>query len=108
MRKAAGKTTNISEVDRMEQNLASMVAKRQFMSATGNMGWRLALTVVIPIVGGVKLDDYFHSSPSFTLLGVMLAAVAGCAAVWTTIKDINREQAEDNIVKTKRSVKRAK
>ena len=92
MRKAAGKTTSIDDV---EQNLAAQVAKRQFLAATSNMGWRLALTVVIPIVAGVKIDDHFNTTPSFTLLGVMIAAVAGCTAVWTTVKEVNREQAED-------------
>ncbi len=92
MRKAAGKTTNI---DDMEQNLASLVAKRQFLAATSNMGWRLALTVVIPIVGGVKIDEHFKTGPSFTLLGLMVAAVAGCSVVWASIKEINREQSEE-------------
>ena len=103
MRKAARKTTNI---DTMEQNLAATVAKRQFIAATSNMGWRLAVTVIVPIVGGVKLDDYFNTTPSFTLLGLMLATVAGCAAVWATVKEVNREQAENVVVKTKRRVKR--
>ncbi|HUP26332.1 MAG TPA: AtpZ/AtpI family protein [Candidatus Limnocylindrales bacterium] len=97
MRKAAGKTTNIDDV---EQNLAALAAKRQFLAATSNMGWRLALTVVIPIVGGVKIDEHFKTAPSFTLLGVMLAAVAGCAAVWATIKEINQEQLRDEPKKT--------
>lgn len=102
MRKAAGKTTNIDDV---EQNLAALVAKRQFLAATSNMGWRLGLTVVIPIVGGVKLDDHFKTSPSFTLLGLMIAAIAGCAAVWATVKEINREQAADEPKKSNRRIK---
>ncbi len=102
MRKAAGKTTSI---DDLEQNIASLGAKRQFLAATSNMGWRLALTVIIPIVGGVKLDDHFKTSPSFTLLGLMLAVVAGTAAVWATIKEVNREQAADAPVKPKGRIK---
>ncbi len=65
------------------------------MGSTLNMGWRLAVTVVIPIVAGVKIDDHFHTSPSYTLVGLMLAAVAGSAAVWTTIKQVNKEQADE-------------
>ncbi len=104
MRKAAGKTTNIDDV---EQNFAAATAKRQFLMASSNMGWRLAVTVVVPIVGGVKLDDYFNSHPSFTLLGLMLAAVAGCTAVWATIKEINRQQSEDDSESAKEEVKNA-
>lgn len=110
MRRAAAKTTKVASLDRIEQDLATMAAKRQFLAASANMGWRLALTVVIPIVGGVKLDDHFKTAPSFTLLGLMLAAVAGCMAVWATIKEINREQSEEEnfLKKSKRSIKRAK
>lgn len=102
MRKAAAKTTNIED---MEQSLAALAAKRQFLAATSNMGWRLAVTVVIPIVVGVKVDEHYKTSPSFTLLGLTLAAVAGCAAVWATIKQINREQAQVVSTKSKRRIK---
>ena len=97
-------TTNIDDV---EQKLATLVAKRQFLAATSNMGWRLALTVIIPIVGGVKIDEHFNTAPSFTLLGLMLAAVAGCTAVWATIKEVNREQTVVDTPKSKRRIKRA-
>ena len=80
------------EVNKLAANLA---AKQQFMASTANMGWRLALTVVVPIVAGVKLDEHFKSAPSYTLTGLFLAAAAGSYAVWQTIKEVNREQAED-------------
>ena len=37
-----------------------------------NMTWQLALVVLIPIVGGFKLDQHFNSSPVFTLIGVVI------------------------------------
>ncbi|MES2971244.1 MAG: AtpZ/AtpI family protein [Patescibacteria group bacterium] len=100
MRKAAAKTTSI---DSLEQNIIALSAKRQFLAATTNMGFRLAVTVVIPIVAGVKIDERFKSAPSFTLLGLMIATVAGCAAVWATIKEVNQEQAEQDSKSKKRT-----
>lgn len=94
--------------DELDKYMSGINAKQQFLGATMNMGWRLAITVVVPIVAGVKLDERFHTSPSYTLLGLMLAATAGCAAVWGTIKEVNQQQAEEDNKKTKRSVKRAK
>lgn len=85
-------------------------ARLQFMSATTNMGIRLAVTVVIPIVVGVKLDQHFHSAPSWTLSGLFLAAFAGSAAVWSTIKQVNQQQqSEDKSLakKTKRGATHA-
>lgn len=104
MRKGAGKTTGI---DGVEQKLAAQIAKRQFIAATSNMGWRLAITVIIPIVAGVKIDEYINTSPSFTLLGLMIAAAAGCAAVWATVKEVSREQAENDSEKPNGRINRA-
>jgi predicted F0F1-ATPase subunit len=98
---ATNKTTTDKGVvkDEVELLADSIAAKQQFVGSTLNMGWRLAITVVIPIVGGVKLDDHFHSAPSWTLTGLFLAAFAGSMAVWTTIKEVNKEQAEDELEK---------
>jgi F0F1-type ATP synthase assembly protein I len=114
-KQAAKKTTSQGVLeDDLDQIAASMAARQQFMSSALNMSWRLAVTVVVPIVAGVKLDEHFKSAPSLTLLGFMIAAVAGCVAVWGTIKELNKEQAEEDAAeakaaakKSKRSVKRA-
>ncbi len=39
-----------------------------------NMSWQLAIVVIVPIVGGFKLDEKFNSSPWLTLLGFVVAA----------------------------------
>ena len=99
MGKAAAKIITTTQIDpvnaKVELAAAAFGAKQQFISATFNMGWRLAITVVVPIVVGVKIDDHFRTSPSFTLVGLMLAVVAGSAAVWTTVKQVNSQQASD-------------
>jgi F0F1-type ATP synthase assembly protein I len=96
-------------LDHYAEDLAG-TAKRQFVGATMNMGVRLAVTVVVPIVLGVKIDEHFKTSPSFTLLGIMVATVAGCVAVWSTIKEVNKEQADQEAEQkqSKGRVKRAK
>lgn len=95
MGKAAKRKTSTTVVeDDIEKRLAVLNATSQFLGATLNMGWRLAITVVVPIVGGVKIDQHFDTSPNYTLLGLMLAAAAGCAVVWTTVKEVNARQAE--------------
>lgn len=80
--------------DKVEDLLLKQAAKTQFLTSTANLGWRLAITVVIPLVAGVKLDEKFNSSPSWTLTGMFIAVAAGCAAVWATIKEVNKQQAE--------------
>ena len=96
MGKAAAKR-NVSTTivqDEIERNLAQVNASSMFLGATLNMGWRLAVTVVIPIVGGVKLDQHYDTSPTYTLIGMLLAAVAGSTAVWATVRDVNTQVAD--------------
>ncbi len=98
---AAKRTTTIDPVDEKIVQATKALAAQQFMGASLNMGWRLAITVVVPIVAGVKIDDHFHTSPSYTLVGVMLAAVAGSAAVWSTIKQVNKDQSDEEAYEKK-------
>jgi hypothetical protein len=103
---AARKVTPTTVVeDELDQRLATINAGSQFIGATLNMGWRLALTVLIPLLGGIELDKHLHTSPSFTLGGMMLAAVASSAAVWATIKEVNAEQAEQAAQRNKKRSK---
>lgn len=107
MTKAAAKSSTTTEpaTDKLDQYAEDLnaQARSQFMGATLNMGWRLAITVVVPLVAGVKLDEHFHSSPSLTILGLMIAVVAGCVAVWSTVKEVNKEQAEEEQERNKRA-----
>ncbi|MCA9323826.1 AtpZ/AtpI family protein [Candidatus Saccharibacteria bacterium] len=99
MKQAAAEdtTTSTDVIDEEMQRLASVMdARQQFLVSTADMSWRLAITVVVPIVAGVKLDDYFNTSPSLTLLGFMVAAAGGSAVVWRTVKNLNTEQAESS------------
>ena len=43
------------------------------LNAALQMSWRLAIVVLIPLIGGVKLDQRFNTSPYLTILGVLLA-----------------------------------
>jgi F0F1-type ATP synthase assembly protein I len=53
----------------------TMYQRNVFMNMALNMTWQLAVVVVIPIVGGFKLDEALNSSPWFTVLGFVIAAV---------------------------------
>ena len=95
-------TKNVVVDDQVDKLAATLAAKQQFVLSTANMGWRLAFTVVVPIVAGVKLDEHFKSSPSWTITGLFLAVFAGSAAVWQTVKQVQQQQEEsDNQMKTK-------
>jgi hypothetical protein len=94
-RAAAKKSTTDTAGSDLEQYVDAFGVRQQFMGAVLNLSWRLALTVLIPLIGGIQLDKKFDSSPSYTLTGFMLAIVFGCMAVWQTVKEVNALQAEE-------------
>lgn len=95
-RAAAKKTTTDTAESELEQYVDAFGARQQFIGAVLNLSWRLALTVLIPLIGGIQLDKKFNSSPSYTLTGFMIAIVFGCIAVWQTVKEVNEAQAEED------------
>ena len=104
-RAAAKKTTTVD--DDLQEFMDVQVARSQFVGATLNLSWRLALTVIIPVFIGVKLDEKFNTKPSFVLTGLMLAAVGAWVAIWSTVQEVNQLQAEEDKKKSKRRRKRA-
>ena len=43
----------------------------------GQLGWVLAVMVLLPLVAGLLLDRTFHASPWFFLLGALIGILAG-------------------------------
>lgn len=48
-------------------------ALMMFTGAVLDLSWRMAGVVLIPIIGGYELDRHFKTSPTFTILGFILA-----------------------------------
>jgi F0F1-type ATP synthase assembly protein I len=47
--------------------------KAEFLGAAFNLSWQLAIVFLIPVIGGFKLDEHFHKSPLYTLIGFAIA-----------------------------------
>ena len=47
-----------------------------------DLGFRLGLSVVIGVVGGVLLDNWLGTRPIFTLLGVVVGIGAAMYSIW--------------------------
>ena len=45
------------------------------------MSWQLAVIVIVPIVGGYKLDTIFQLSPVLTLLGLMVGLIGSIVVI---------------------------
>jgi F0F1-type ATP synthase assembly protein I len=56
---------------------------------TVNMGWQLAIVVLLPLFGGHVLDDHLNTSPWLTLTGLIIAMVAMILVVRRTLQELN-------------------
>lgn len=89
---AAKRRVTTTAQDDVERYAAVVSAKQQFITAAFDMGWRLALMVIIPIFIGVKLDDRYDTSPSWTLAALFVAVFGAGLIVYKTVSDVNRAQ----------------
>lgn len=56
-----------------------------FFSMGLDMSWRLALSVLVPIIGGAELDKHFNSSPLLLIIGFALAIVFTIVTIRRTL-----------------------
>lgn len=61
-------------------------ARQAFMVAAANMSWQLAIVVLVPIVGGFKLDGVFTTTPLLTIIGFVVAIIGMAAVVWRQLQ----------------------
>ena len=77
--------------DNIEKYEQAINAKQLFYGSALDMGWRLAAVVIIPIIIGVRLDDHFHSSPSWTLTALILAFAGAAIVVAKSVQSVNQD-----------------
>ena len=60
-----------------------------FFSMGLDMSWRLALSVLIPIVGGAQLDKHYQTSPTLLIVGFVIAILLSVVTIRRTLKLAN-------------------
>jgi F0F1-type ATP synthase assembly protein I len=60
-----------------------------FISMALDMTWRLAIVVLVPIIGGFKLDEHFRTTPGLTILGFLIAMTGTGLVMWQTLRSAN-------------------
>lgn len=75
------------------------VARSEFVAYALSMSWQLAVVVLVPIVGGYKLDQHFKTLPVLTIVGFVLAMTGMFVVLWRILNMVN-EQANKNDAKS--------
>jgi ATP synthase protein I len=55
-----------------------------------DLGLRLGISVILGLGGGLLLDGWLHTSPIFTLIGMVLGIGAAMYTIWDVAHDAMR------------------
>ena len=55
-----------------------------------DLGVRLGISVILGLGGGLLLDSWLHTSPIFTLVGMLLGIGAAMYTIWDVARDAMR------------------
>jgi F0F1-type ATP synthase assembly protein I len=55
-----------------------------------DLGLRLGISVILGLGGGLLLDSWLHTSPIFTLIGMVLGIGAAMYTIWDVARDAMR------------------
>jgi F0F1-type ATP synthase assembly protein I len=50
----------------------------------------LAGAVLLPLIGGVVLDNALHTAPVFVLIGLFVGLVLGGIAIWLKVRELSK------------------
>lgn len=58
----------------------------EFFLVTMNLSWQLAIIVLVPFLGGYKLDQNFATTPLFTVVGLILVMFGSAVVLGRLLK----------------------
>lgn len=61
-----------------------------FISMALSMTWRLAIVVLVPILGGFYLDQWLNTTPVFTIVGFFLVMIGIALVFWQIMQTANQ------------------
>lgn len=61
------------------------------MGIAFDLGVRLGVSVILGLGGGLLLDSWLHTSPIFTLIGMVLGIGAAMYTIWDVAHDAMRK-----------------
>ncbi|HEV2029497.1 MAG TPA: AtpZ/AtpI family protein [Candidatus Dormibacteraeota bacterium] len=54
------------------------------------IGIYLAGAVLLPLLGGVALDNVLNTAPVFVLVGLFVGLAAGAVGIWLKVRELSR------------------
>jgi F0F1-type ATP synthase assembly protein I len=79
--------TSVAAGDKTPTDNSSYL-KAMFVTSAFSMGWQLAVAVIVPIVGGFEIDQRYHTSPIWEIVGFVLAALGFVVVIRRQLTDL--------------------
>ncbi len=95
-RKGSSRQSSKADEDPVVDRLAAANAKSVLLGNLFSMGWRLAVTVLLPIYVGVQLDKRFDSAPSLSLAAFFIAIFAAGLLIYKTYQEMTADMLEQD------------
>ncbi len=54
------------------------------------IGIYFAACVLLPLLGGVALDNVLHTAPVFVLVGLVVGLAAGATGIWLKVREFTK------------------
>jgi F0F1-type ATP synthase assembly protein I len=77
-----------------------------FLTMAVDMSWRLALVILVPIIGGYELDQQLNTDSTFLIAGFVLAMIGMGLVFWRTLQVANRLPVPKLTAAQKRAIKK--
>jgi F0F1-type ATP synthase assembly protein I len=75
--------------EKSANSMHSDAARSAFTGAAIGMSWQLALIVLLPILGGYKLDQANHTTPLWTLFGLGIGLAGSIIVIRNALAKMN-------------------
>ncbi len=90
MRKnTAPKQTQTTAPSNSKATKSEIDPRAEFLSAAFSLSWQLAIIVLLPVIGGYKIDEHFRKTPMFTVIGFVIAIVGVVLVLKQTLAQLN-------------------
>jgi F0F1-type ATP synthase assembly protein I len=60
-----------------------------FLASVFTMSWQLAIVFLIPVIGGYKLDQHLKTSPTYFLIGLVIAVIGVVLVLRNVLREFN-------------------
>lgn len=104
-KKVVKRRVSAGDQDPISEKLLAANAKSLLLANVISMGWKLALTVLVPIYVGVQLDKRFGTQQTYTMTAFFVAVFAASVLIYKAYSDMATKDYKEDVLRFKKQPK---